>query len=95
MVDPFLKLKYGEIYELDVHGLSLEDARSELLWALNSIDSKYGGLLVIHGFHKGTAIKNYLRTKFNDPRVIKIIKPDAGATLLLLAENIARVQNHK
>ena len=96
MVDPFLKLKYGDILELDVHGLSLADARAEVLWALDSVDAGISGILVVHGFNKGTVIKNFFREKFSDQRVIKIIKPDAGATLLLLAEDVARIKsNHK
>ena len=95
MVDPFLKLKYGEILEIDVHGLTLMDAKSELFWTLDSVDSNIKGILVVHGFHKGTVIKNFLRENFHDPRVIKIIKPDAGATLLLLAENVAEALKQK
>jgi len=91
MIDPFLKLKYGEIYELDVHGKSLEEVRAELFWTLDSIDNAFSAILVVHGFHKGTAIKTFIRTKFRDNRVIKIVNVDAGATLLVLAEDIARI----
>lgn len=89
MVDPFLKLKYGNIVELDVHGKTLEEVRADLLYFLMSVDAGVSGVLVVHGFHQGTAIKSYLRNKFEDPRVIKKIHTDAGSTLLLLTENIA------
>ena len=85
-MDIFLKLKYGNIETLDVHGKTLEDARAELLYTLNTVDYDIDAILVIHGFNKGTALKNWIRTKFKDPRVLKIIKPDAGVTLLVLAK---------
>lgn len=91
MIDPFLELKYGKITDVDVHGKSLEDARAEILYMLSVVDLGISGILVVHGFHKGTKIKEWLRHKFSDPRVIKIINYDAGSTLLLLAENIARL----
>ena len=86
MIDPFLKLEFGNIVELDVHGKTLEDARAELLYTLNSVDYDVDAILVIHGFNKGTALKNWIRTKFKDLRVLKIVKPDAGVTLLVLAK---------
>lgn len=92
MIDPFLKLKYGNIVELDVHGKSLEEVKSELLYFLMSVDYGVDGVLVVHGFHKGTVIKDYLRNKFEDPRVIKKIHTDAGSTLLLLAEDIVHIR---
>lgn len=91
MVDPFLKLKYGNILEIDVHGKTLEEARAEILFYLNRIDSDINGLLIVHGYHKGTVIKNYVRHKFSDPRIIKTLHIDAGSTLLVLAEDIARI----
>ena len=87
MIDPFLKLKYGNIVELDVHNKTLEEARSELLYALDLVDIDVDAILVVHGFHKGTVIKDYVRKKFSDRRVIKKVNPDAGATLLILSED--------
>ncbi len=87
MIDPFLKLKYGNIIELDVHNKTLEEARSELLYALDLVDVDVDAILVVHGFHKGTVIKDFIRKKFNDRRVIKKVNSDAGATLLLLSED--------
>lgn len=91
MMDPFLELKYGKIVDIDVHGKSIEDARAEVLYLLGSLDYGISGILVVHGFHKGTKIKEWLRHKFIDPRVIKIINYDAGSTLLLLAEDLAKL----
>lgn len=89
MIDPFLTLKYGNILEVDVHGKTLEEARAELLYQLGRVDCDVNGLLVVHGYHKGTIIKNYIRNSFCDRRVIKIVNLNAGSTLLVLAENIA------
>ncbi|MBQ7579082.1 MAG: Smr/MutS family protein [Clostridia bacterium] len=88
-MDIFLKLKYGNIKEIDVHGKTLEDARADVLYMLSSVDSGVDGLLVVHGYHSGTVIRNYFRHKFSDPRVIKVVASDAGETLLILSENLA------
>jgi len=89
-MDIFLKLKYGNIKEVDVHGKTLEDARAEVLYMLSSIDCGVDGLLIVHGYHSGTKIRDYFRHKFEDKRVIKIVAADAGETLLVLSENLAQ-----
>ena len=89
-MDMFLKLKYGNIKEVDVHGKTLEDARAEVLYMLSSLDKGTDGLLIVHGYHSGTTLRDYFRHKFKDPRVIKIIDVSAGETLLLLSENLAQ-----
>ena len=91
-MDIFLKLKYGNIETLDVHGKTLEDARADVLYALSTLDFGVDGLLVVHGYHNGTKIRQWLRHDFVDNRVIKIINADAGETLLLLTENLAKYQ---
>lgn len=89
-MDIFLKLKFGNIKEVDVHGKTLEDARAEVLYMLSSLDSGVNGLLVIHGYHSGTTLRDYFRHKFKDNRVIKIVASSAGETLLILSENLAQ-----
>lgn len=72
MVDPFLVLKYGKIVEVDVHGLGLEDARAEVLYYLNTVDVDVKGFLVVHGYHKGTAIKTGLETNLLTRGLLKL-----------------------
>lgn len=82
--DAFLELEYGKLFELDLHEKTLEEAKSELLHALNSLDIFYKGVLVIHGYHKGTVLKNFVRNKFEHENIYKKIKVDASRTLILL-----------
>ena len=80
----FLEIKYGKIYELDVHGLSLEEAKAEILHTLNKIDVFIKGVLITHGYHKGTVLKDYIRNNFSHKWVYKKINIDASRTLLLV-----------
>ena len=53
----FLEIKYGKIYELDVHGLTLEEAKAEIMHTLNKIDVFIKGVLITHGYHKEQFLK--------------------------------------
>lgn len=80
----FLEIKYGKIYELDVHGLSLEEAKAEILHTLNKIDVFIKGVLITHGYHKGTVLKDFIRNTFSHKWVYKKVNIDASRTLLLV-----------
>ena len=82
--DAFLELQYGKLIFLDLHGETKEDAKAELIHALNSIDAKYNGIVVIHGYHKGTVLKNFIRNEFNHKNLTNKINIDASRTLLLV-----------
>ncbi len=80
----FLELTYGKIYPLDVHGLSLEEAKSAIIYTLNTIDVFYKAILITHGYHRGTVLKNFIRKNFTHKNVWKKINVDASRTLLLV-----------
>lgn len=84
MTDLFIKLEYGKYYQLDLHGKSLDDAYAELIYAINSLDLSYKSILVVHGYHLGTVLKDYIRDKFTHDGVIEKVNIDAGRTLLRL-----------
>ena len=83
----FLELKYGKINELDVHGLTKEEARSEIIYNIERCDICVKGLLVTHGYHKGVVLKNFLRKEFVHRDVCKVVNVDASRTLLLFNFN--------
>ena len=83
-IDVFLELDYGKLYSLDLHGLTLEEARASLIHELSTIDSSYDGILIIHGYHKGRVLKDHIRNKFTHPLIIKKVHLDAARTILLL-----------
>ncbi len=84
MTDLFIKLEYGKYHELDLHGKTIQDAYSELIYAINSLDLSYKSILVVHGFHQGTVLKDYIREKFAHDGVVEKVNIDAGRTLLKL-----------
>ena len=84
MTDLFIKLEYGKYFQLDLHGKSLQDAYSELIYTINSLDLSYKSILVVHGYHLGTALKDYVRNSFVHDEVIDKVNIDAGRTLLRL-----------
>ena len=84
LYDPFLELEYGKLYTLDLHQKTKEEARAELVYALNRLDIFYKGLLVIHGYHKGKVLKNFIRKEFDHKNIKKKINIDASRTLILL-----------
>ncbi len=84
MTDLFIKLEYGKYFQLDLHGKSLQDAYSELIYTINILDLSYKFILVVHGYHLGTTLKDYVREKFSHDEIIDKINIDAGRTLLRL-----------
>lgn len=84
MTDLFIKLEYGKYYDLDLHGKTLEEAQAELIYVINSVDLSYKSILVVHGFHLGTVLKDYIRDKFTHDGVAQKVNIDAGRTLLVL-----------
>ena len=83
--DCFLELDYGKLFALDLHGQTLEEARANLIHTLTTIDNSYNGLLIIHGYHKGRVLRDYIREKFKHKNVYKKVHLDASRTILLFA----------
>ncbi len=83
----FLEVKYGKIFEKDLHGLTKEEARAELVYLLSSLDTNIKGILVTHGYHKGKVLKEFIRSEFSHKNIYKKINIDASRTLLLVRWN--------
>ena len=83
----FIELHYGKTETLDVHGLTKEEAKAEILHKINSLDVFVKGLLITHGYHKGVVLKNFVRKEFVHKNVYSIVNVDASRTLLLLDFN--------
>ena len=83
----FLELQYGKIADVDIHGLSKEEAKAEIIHVIESLDYFVKGLLVTHGYHKGVVLRNFVRKEFKHVNVYKIVNIDASRTLLLLNYN--------
>ena len=82
--DSFLEYYFGKYRQVDLHNLTKEDARAELVYAIETTDFDVATLIVIHGYHGGTVIKNLIRKEFKSQDVLEKINLDAGRTIYLL-----------
>ena len=81
--DQFLELYYGKNKTIDLHNLSREDAKINLIYALENQDFDIDCLIVIHGYHGGTIIKKLVREEFQHKNIAEKINLDAGRTIFL------------
>lgn len=82
--DEFLEFYYGKYKVVDLHMLTKEDAKIELLNAINSTDIDVKCLVIVHGYHGGTVIKNLVRKEFESNSIEEKINLDAGRTIYKL-----------
>ena len=82
--DSFIEYYYGKYRVVDLHNLTKEDARATLVYELGKIDFDIKCLVVVHGYHGGTVIKNLVKKEFNHPDIQEKITLDAGRTIFLL-----------
>ena len=82
--DEFLEFYYGKHKVVDLHRLTKEEAKIELINELNSVDVNIKCLVVVHGYHGGTVIKNLVRKEFESDYIAEKINLDAGRTIYML-----------
>ncbi len=74
----------GSTISIDLHGMTVSEAKSELLKCLKSCPPSVSELEVIHGCHRGQEILKMVRN-FSHPRVQrKILGLNNGATIFVL-----------
>ena len=78
------------IMELDVHGMSTEEAVQAAAKAIYQAGSSVYRIRIIHGYHGGTRIRSGIREEFSygrEPRVKRIeMGSNQGITELVLRE---------
>lgn len=74
--------------ELNLHGARLDEAREKIDEALFSADAGVYRIRVIHGFHRGTAIRDMILSEYRwHEKVVRIEAGDnRGQTDLILRE---------
>ena len=90
-----LPLKMLGLNRLDLHGLRVRNAKTALSDRVAVIHDNEGKeLFVIHGFNRGTGIRDYIRSEkfvkdlkqvFGDLCTMKVVPCGEGATKLRLA----------
>ena len=78
----------GAFIELDLHGARTDEAQRLIDETLQNSDASVYRLRIIHGFHRGTAIRDMILTEYRwHERVVRIEAGDnRGQTDLILRE---------
>lgn len=77
--------KSGSLVEIDLHGLSVDDAKYRLEHFLSSLPKGVTEVRVIHGCNRGTALRDMVRLRLKHPRIAsKLLTLNPGETRLLL-----------
>lgn len=76
------------IIDIDLHGLFQDEAIKVIDKALKAADSSTYQIRLIHGYHRGTSLKNMILDEYKyDPKVLRIQPGDnQGVTILVLRE---------
>jgi DNA-nicking Smr family endonuclease len=74
----------GSILELDIHGMTVQQAKKEVQSVLKSCPKAIREIDVIHGYNGGNALQQYVRS-IKHPKVERvIIGMNSGKTTLIL-----------
>lgn len=77
--------RQGSLATVDLHGVYERDARDLLAGWLNTAPAEVTELRVIHGYQRGTALRDMLRGGFSHPRVRAVLPSlNPGETRLVL-----------
>ena len=76
------------ILEIDIHGFNQEQAQKLIDDKLKKISSSVYRIRIIHGFHRGTNLRDMIQREYrNDDKVLRItMGSNQGETLLVLRE---------
>ena len=75
---------------VDLHGKNTCQAKVTLDAALRRAKAGTYRIRVVHGYHGGTARRDFIRTEYGrHPKVLRLMSsPDGGATELVLREYV-------
>ena len=76
------------IIEIDLHGLRQDEAQKKIDQVLAKADVGTYQIRLIHGFHRGTSLKDMIQYEYElHPKVKRIMPGDnLGTTILVLRE---------
>ena len=74
--------------DVDIHGMTREEARIAIKSVLETVDSSTYQVRVIHGFNRGTSLKQMVMSSFKSHPMDKRVMPgdNQGVTILVLRE---------
>lgn len=76
------------IVSVDLHGMFREDAVKAIDRALKASDDSTYQIKLIHGYNRGTSLKNMIMDEYRyHPKVLRVVPGDnLGITVLVLRE---------
>jgi DNA-nicking Smr family endonuclease len=76
------------IITVDLHGLKQEEAMVVIDRELAHADSGVYQIKLVHGYHRGTALRDMIRMEYRHHKKVKRITPgdNQGVTVLVLRE---------
>lgn len=76
------------IMKIDLHNLKEEEAMLEIDRALDYADSSTYQIQLIHGFNRGTHLKDMIMREYRHHRKVKKVQPGSnlGITVLVLRD---------
>ena len=78
-------VKSGKTAEIDLHGLTVADAKYRLEHFLSNASPELTEVRVIHGCNRGQALRDMVRLHLKHPRIsAKLLTLNPGETRLLL-----------
>ena len=79
--------KHGSIVEVNIHGLTVADAKRQLEQLLTRLPGDISEVVIIHGYNGGDALLKMVRQRLKHPRIrAKLLCLNPGETHLLLQE---------
>ncbi len=81
-------LKGKPFIDIDLHGLYQDEAIKVIDKALKTADASTYQIRLIHGYNRGTSLKNMIAEEYRyHPKVVRIMPGDnLGITILVLRE---------
>lgn len=79
--------RFGYQIEVDIHGMRCEEAKRQLELLLKRTGRDIHEIVVVHGYHNGSALLNMVRNEFKHPRIKqKVVGLNNGQTTFVLKE---------
>lgn len=72
-------VEVGTYKKIDLHNLTKEEAKSEILHNILMAD-RVDSLVFVHGYHGGRVLKDLVRKEICHERILKVIPLDASTT---------------
>lgn len=70
---------------IDLHGMDVDEAKYQLIQEINNCDNTIWRIVAIHGYNRGTAIKDMIRYELRHKKIKKINADlNKGITLIEL-----------